>query len=94
MSNNDNYRLEHVETGKLLDPTKVDKLVKVEPRSINKLNPEQLNPNSREDTPPETPPHSAQFEKGSLTFIAQENLEDILDDDIRIMIEKLYSTSG
>ena len=55
MPNGDNYRLEHVETGQFLDPTIVDKLVKVEPWSINRPNPEQLNPNSGEDTPPEIP---------------------------------------
>ena len=90
MPNGDNYRLEHVETGKLLDPTSVDKLVRVEPWSINRPNPEQLNPNSGEDIQPETPSHhlSAQFENGS--FIVHEKLGDILDDDIRIMIEELY----
>ena len=90
MPNGDNYHLEHDETGKLLDPTNVDKLVKVEPWSISKPNPDQLNSNSGDDTPPETPPHhlSAQFENGS--FIVNEKFGDILDDDNnRIMIEEL-----
>ena len=30
-SNSDNYRFKHVNTGKVLDPTNVDKLVRVEP---------------------------------------------------------------
>ena len=52
MTNGENYRLEQVKTGKLLDPTNVNKLVKVEPLSINRPHPEQLNPNSGQDTLP------------------------------------------
>ena len=75
-TNVNNYRLEHVETGKLLDPTKVDKVVKVEPWSINKLNGEQLNPVTQETTLlPETPPHHlSAFENGS--FIVKEKFGD------------------
>ena len=91
MPNGDNYRLEHVETAKILDPTNVAKLIKVEPWSVNESNPEQTNPNEEEDTPPEiSQSHSnLQFENGS--FIVYEKLGDLFDDDIRIMIEELHA---
>ena len=56
MSDADTYRLEHVETGKLLDPTNIDKLVKVEPWPVNQPNHQQLNPVEGEDTLPDNPP--------------------------------------
>ena len=56
MSDADTYRLEHVETGKLLDPTNIDKLVKVEPWSVNQPNHQQLNPVEGQDTLPDNPP--------------------------------------
>ena len=88
-SDADTYRLEHVETGKLLDPTNIDKLVKVEPWSVNKPNHQQLNPIEGEDTPPDNPPSIPipQFENGSL--VVYEKLGDILDDDIKTMIKEL-----
>jgi hypothetical protein len=94
MPNGDNYRLEHVETAKILDPTNVDKLIKVEPWSVNESNTEQTNPNEEEDTPPEiSQSHSnPQFENGS--FIVYEKLGDLFDDDIRIMIEELHQGLG
>ena len=68
MLNGDNYRLEHVETSKILDPTNVDKLIKVEPWSVNESNPGQTNPNEEEDIPPEIlqSHRNPQFENGSL----------------------------
>jgi hypothetical protein len=91
MPNGDNYRLEHVETAKILDPTNVDKLIKVEPWSVNESNPGQTNPNEEEDTPPEISQshRKPQFENGS--FIVYEKLGDFFDHDIRIMIEELHA---
>ncbi|CAB3996055.1 Hypothetical predicted protein [Paramuricea clavata] len=90
MPNGDNYRLEHVEAAKILDPTKVDKLIKVEPWSVNESNPGQTNPN-KEDTPPEISQshRNPQSENGS--FIVYEKLGDFFDDDIRAMIEELHA---
>ena len=90
MPNDDNYRLEHVETGKLLDPTNVDKLIKVEPWAAEQPNSEESIPNNGEDTSPENPLSRSdeQYENG--TFIVYEKLGDILDDDVKLMIEELF----
>ena len=79
------------EHGLQVTPRLVDKLIKVEPWSVNESNPEQTNPNEEEDTPPEISQsrRNPQFENGS--FIVYEKLGDIFDDDIRIMIEELHA---
>ena len=83
--------MEHVETAKILDPTNVDKLIKVEPWSVNESNPGQTNPNEEDgQTNPISQSHrNPQFENGS--FIVYEKLGDFFDDDIRIMIEELHA---
>ena len=90
MPNGVNYRLEHVETAKILDPTNVEKLIKVEPWSVNESNSGQTIPHEEEDTQPEISQshRNPQFENGS--FIVYEKLGDLFDDDIRIMIEELH----
>jgi hypothetical protein len=79
------------EHGLQVTPRLVDKLIKVEPWSVNETNPKQTNRNEEEDTPPEiSQSHSnPQFENGS--FIVYEKLGDFFDDDIRIMIEELHA---
>ena len=99
VKDSDNYRLEHACTGKQLDPTNVDKLIRVEPWALDNQNeipassiPDQENLLQAVDFTP-APRINAQpdFSEGDFVVFEQAGSDHLIDDDVRDMITVFFT---
>ena len=102
VKDSDNYRLVHAYTEKQLDPTNVDKLIRVGPWAIDNYNnaPNVDNEDQPDQSQQPDPRHpalgpsddtEADFSVGDLVVFEQQGSDILSDDDIRTMIIILYN---
>ena len=97
-----NYRLEHAYTGKHLDPTNVDKLIRVQPwaldnqdraHAINNPDVDQDDQTQEPDRTPNQAPNIAfepEYSVGDFLVFEQAGTDNLIDDDVRTMIRLLF----
>ena len=92
LPNSDNYRLKHVETGKTLDPTNVDKLVRVEPWTTTD---NQQHDATNDELPPQnviSPPISSASDNVEVDqfVIFERRGENTKDDDMQTLLKTVF----
>ena len=90
VKDSDNYRLQHVYTGKRLDPTNVDKLIRVEPWALDKQGHVQDNNSTDQDIHTPEPDQNItcistvepQYSVGDFVVFEQAGSDNLIDDDV------------
>ena len=95
----DNYRLEHAYTSKHLDPTNVDKLIRVQPWALDNQDRAHAINNPDVDQDDQTQePDEPKYSVGDFVVFEQAGTDNLRDDDLRTMIrilfDWLYSLTG
>ena len=91
LPNSDNYRLKHVDTGKVLDPTNVDKLVRVEPwsKSDQQSNATNHELSSQDVSPSPTPSPDEDVEIGQFVIFERRG-ENTKDDEMQTLLKTVF----
>ena len=87
----DNYHLKHVDTGKVLDPTNVDKLVCVEPwsKSDQPSNATNHKLSSQDVSPSPTPSPDKDVEIGQFVIFERRG-ENTKDDEMQTLLKTVF----
>ena len=99
VKDSDNYKLQHAYTGKRLDPTNVNKLIRVEPWALDNQQHVQDNHSADQDIQtPESdqnitriPTAEPQYSVGDFVVFKQPGSDNLTYDDVRNMIRDLFN---